>query len=146
MANVSAPEGFLVAVDFSECSRRALEMALCLCPKDGDITVLHVVDTGLAAKVEDAGLGAYADVLERMRTRAEREMVALKEQIGAAKFESMLVEGLPFAEIARIAKDLDCDLIVMGAHGHGQRAAELLFGGTAEKVVRTSRRPVLCVP
>lgn len=137
--------GVLVAVDFSECSRRALELAVRMCPAGGDITVLHVIDAGLAAKVEDEGLGSYAEVIARMRERAEREMEALKASAGGP-LESLIVEGLPFAEIGRIAKDLDCDLIVMGAHGRRERTEEILFGGTAEKVVRTSRRPVLCVP
>jgi nucleotide-binding universal stress UspA family protein len=58
----------------------------------------------------------------------------------------MIVEGIPFVEIVKIANDLDCDLVVMGMHRSQPGPTEVLFGSTAEKVLRAARRPVLCVP
>jgi nucleotide-binding universal stress UspA family protein len=49
-------------------------------------------------------------------------------------------------EILKIARDLDLPLIVMGIRGQSMPAEELLFGSTAEKVLRGTRVPVLCVP
>ena len=37
-------------------------------------------------------------------------------------------------------------MIVMGVRGRSTGAEELLFGSTAEKVLRGARVPVLCVP
>jgi nucleotide-binding universal stress UspA family protein len=81
-----------------------------------------------------------------MRARAESELSRLAEDFGSGRFETMLVEGVPFAQVCKIANDLDCDLIVMGKYGSAPEVKELLFGGTAEKVLRAARQPVLCVP
>jgi nucleotide-binding universal stress UspA family protein len=58
----------------------------------------------------------------------------------------MVVIGVPFVEILKIARDLDLPMIVMGMRGHSTPPEEVLFGSTAEKVLRGSRVPVLCVP
>ncbi len=59
----------------------------------------------------------------------------------------MVVVGKPFSEILRIAADLDFSLIVMGIRGQHQGGIEeILFGSTAEKVLRAARIPVVCVP
>ena len=87
----------------------------------------------------------YEQVIAHMRTAAERDLAALAAEKGSASFESMIVEGVPFVEIIKIANDLDSDLIVIGSRGHSG-LTELFFGGTAEKVLRGGRRPVLCIP
>jgi nucleotide-binding universal stress UspA family protein len=46
----------------------------------------------------------------------------------------------------KVANELEMDLIVVGVHGGDAKLETLLFGGTAEKVLRASDRPVLCVP
>lgn len=139
------PEAVLVAVDFSAGARRALELALALCP-DGEITALHVVDTQFAARIEAEGLGTAAEVTGKLRQRATEEFAWLAQDKGGQRFDTMLVEGVPFVEIVKIAKDLDVDMIAMGMHRANFRVDEILFGGTAEKVLRASHCPVLCVP
>jgi nucleotide-binding universal stress UspA family protein len=61
---------------------------------------------------------------------------------------SMVTVGIPFQEIAVVARDLAVDLIVMGGYGRSGRGPieEVFFGSTAEKVVRLLPCPVLCVP
>jgi nucleotide-binding universal stress UspA family protein len=49
-------------------------------------------------------------------------------------------------EILKITRDLDFPMIVMGMRGRSSPPEELLFGSTAEKVLRGARIPVLCVP
>jgi nucleotide-binding universal stress UspA family protein len=139
------PEALLVAVDFSAGSRRALDMALALCPK-GEVTALHVVDTEFAARVEAHGVAASADVIGKLRTRAGEEFGWLAQERQHHRFDTMIVEGFPFVEIIKIAKDLEVDMIAMGMHRANFRVDELLFGSTAEKVLRASHCPVLCVP
>ncbi len=139
------PDAVLVAVDFSAGSRRALELALAWCPA-GEVTALHVIDTQFAARVEAEGLGTAAETTARLRQRATEEFAWLTQDKGAHRFDTMLVEGLPFVEIVKIAKDLDVDMITMGMHRASFRVDEILFGGTAEKVLRASHCPVLCVP
>jgi nucleotide-binding universal stress UspA family protein len=58
----------------------------------------------------------------------------------------MIVVGIPFVEILKIARDLDLPMIIMGVRGRSTPPEEILFGSTAEKVLRGTRIPVLCVP
>lgn len=139
------PQSILVPIDFSPSSRRALERALLWYPQ-GELTALHVVDSEFAARVETEGLGTSAEVIAKLRTRANEEFAWLAQEKGASTFNPMIVEGIPFVEIIKIANDLEVDMITMGMHRRDARVDALLFGSTAEKVLRASTRPVLCVP
>jgi nucleotide-binding universal stress UspA family protein len=140
------PEAILVAVDFSPCSLRALEVALRWKPPGGEVIVLHVVDTDLASRVERFELVGYEDAVGKMRRQAEEKLAEVVKGHPAGEFETMIADGVPFAEICKIARDLDCGLVVMGKYGTTPELKDLFFGGTAEKVLRGARQPVLCVP
>lgn len=144
-SNTSAKE-LLVAVDFSPCSHRALDAALAWSGERAELTVLHVLDLGLVERIESLGLAQREDVLARMRSHAENELARLVADRGAQQVETMVVVGEPFVEIVKIANDLDCDLIFVGIHGREAGIKQLLFGGTAEQVLRATSRPVVCVP
>jgi nucleotide-binding universal stress UspA family protein len=140
---VPAPNALLVAVDFSPASLRALDVALGWRGAGADVTVLHVVDTALAARVHDLAICSLAEATTRQRARAERELAALAKR---GRFEPMIVEGEPFTEIIKVAADLECDLIVVGIRGVGRGLDRLLFGSTAEKILRGASQAVLCIP
>ena len=53
--------------------------------------------------------------------------------------------GTPHEEITKFADEMDVDLVIMGTHGR-TGLAHLLVGSVAERVVRTSKVPVLTVP
>lgn len=147
MAEVKGqPEELLVAIDFSLCSLRALDMALTWRGPSTEVTVLHVLDADFIERVETLGLGDRDEQLQRLRTRAEDELARTLAERSATGVETMIVVGTPFVEIVKIANDLDCDLIVMGIRGNEMGLQQILFGGTAEKVLRGTTRPVLCVP
>jgi nucleotide-binding universal stress UspA family protein len=76
----------------------------------------------------------------------EKEMQALKEKDlqGYQKCECLIAHGTPFLEILRTAKEKEADLIVVGTHGR-TGLDHVLFGSTAEKVVRRAPCPVLSV-
>jgi nucleotide-binding universal stress UspA family protein len=141
-----APEELLVAVDFSPCSLRALDAALRWRSSTAEVTVLHVLDRDMVGRIEDLGLIEANTALERMRGRAEDELARLVAERGAERVETMIVVGTPFIEIVKVAHDLECDLIVIGIHGGDTGLKQLLFGGTAEQVLRAANRPVLCLP
>lgn len=139
----------LVAVDFSPNSLRAIEFAISLVEPEGEIYLLHVVDSDFIEKLSQEGFGDAETAASKMKQNAEEKLKKLVESLpeGTPKIETMTVIGKPFAEILRVANDLDFQLIVMGTHGQrGRDVEELLFGLTAEKVVRASRVPVICVP
>jgi len=140
------PDAVLVAIDFSPCSLRALDTVLSWRSETTELTLLHVVESDLGRRLEEAGVGVSTDIVGRMHARADEELAALVSERKLERTEGMVVEGIPFVEIVKIAKDLDMDLIVVGVHGGDAKLEALLFGGTAERVLRTADRPVLCVP
>lgn len=142
-----APD-ILVPVDFSECSVNAVRVAIGVATPDGDLTLLHVIDERFISDAVAAGLGNTDDITARMRERAEADFSSMLEGIetGGVEIERMVVIGVPFVEILKIARDLDLPMIVMGMRGRALPPEEVLFGSTAEKVLRGSRIPVLCVP
>jgi nucleotide-binding universal stress UspA family protein len=58
--------------------------------------------------------------------------------------EHRMMEGNPAEEIVRMAKETECDLIVLGTHGR-TGLGRLLMGSVAEQVVRKAPCPVLTV-
>ena len=144
---LQAPD-MLVPVDFSECSVNAVRVAVGIASPNGDLTLLHVIDQDFINDAVAAGLGTSDEITARMRERAETDFAGMLEGIetGEVSVERMIVIGIPFVEILKIARDLDLPMIVMGTRGRSVPPEEVLFGSTAEKVLRGSRVPVLCVP
>ncbi len=138
----------LVPVDFSPCSVNAVRAAAAIAAPDGDLTLLHVIDEHFVGESVAAALGTSEEITARLRERAETNFTAMLEGLdtGGVNVERMIVVGAPFVEILKIARDLDLPMIVIGMRGRSTPPAEVLFGSTAEKVLRGSRVPVLCVP
>jgi nucleotide-binding universal stress UspA family protein len=144
---LTSPE-ILIPVDFSPCSVNALRVALGMAAPDGDLTLLHVIDEHFIEEAVSASLGQSDEIRERLRQHAESNFEAMLQDlnVGQVEVERMIVVGSPFVEILKIARDLDLPLIVMGVRGRSAPPEEILFGSTAERVLRGSRIPVLCVP
>ena len=138
----------LVPVDFSPTSINAVRVAVGIAAPDGDITLLHVIDEHFVEDAVAAGLGRSEELTERLRQQAESNFNSALEGIetGEVNVARMVVVGAPFVEILKIARDLDLPMIVMGVRGRSTPPEEVLFGSTAEKVLRGTRVPVLCVP
>jgi universal stress protein A len=138
----------LVPVDFSPCSVNALRVAIAMAAPEGDLTLLHVIDQHFVDDAVAAGLGTEEEIRNRLRDQAEINFTGMLDGVetGAVDVEKMIVAGAPFVEILKIARDLDLPMIVMGVRGRSTPPEEILFGSTAEKVLRGSRVPVLCVP
>lgn len=67
-----------------------------------------------------------------------------KKDTDSTEDEIMVETGNTVDIILKQAKEKDCDLIVMGTHGHG-RLTDAMMGSTARRVSRRSRIPVLTV-
>jgi nucleotide-binding universal stress UspA family protein len=139
----------LLATDFSENSKWALTYALSFAKKyDAKLYILHVIQQPTYP------LGMYAEVSfdamdkfnRNISDATDKEMKKLCEtELGELKnYESMVVSGTPFLEIIRTAREKEVDLIVVGTHGR-TGLDHVLFGSTAEKVVRQAPCPVLSV-
>jgi nucleotide-binding universal stress UspA family protein len=115
---------------------------------EGDVTLLHVINQEFIDDAVAASLGTSEEIRNRLKEQAEASFSSMLEGIdaGHVNIEKMIVIGLAFVEILKIARDLDLPMIIMGVRGRSTPPEELLFGSTAEKVLRGSRVPVLCVP
>jgi nucleotide-binding universal stress UspA family protein len=84
--------------------------------------------------------------VEDMQKSAWNEMEKWNAEVAAQvkDVEKMVVRGVPFVEIIKTAKSKNADMIVIGTHGR-TGIDHMLFGSTAEKVVRKSPCPVLTV-
>src|SRR5437763_3674073 len=142
---LKAPD-ILVPVDFSPTSINAVRVALGIAAPGGDLTLLHVIDDEFVEDAVAAGLGPSGEITAKLRQQAEANFAGALEGIetGEVEIERMVVVGSPFVEILKIARDLDLPMIVMGVRGRSTAPEELLFGSTAEKVLRGARIPVLC--
>jgi len=68
--------------------------------------------------------------------------LAKKEIPPEMNVKSIVKTGKPFVEIIETASYEDVDLIIIATHGH-TGVEHILFGSTAEKVVRKAPCPVL---
>lgn len=137
----------LLPTDFSDCSVEAARVARLLAERfDSRIVVLHVLDEPAALDPMFRG-----DVpLELLRSRMEQFARESMDAFLAAQFagfgnvETMLASGIPYREIIRKARECATGLIVIGTHGR-TGVEHVIFGSTAEKVVRIAPCPVLSV-
>lgn len=138
----------LVPIDFSNPSLKPLEYALSMVSAEGEVYLLHVIDTDFVEKIEQNELNTKDVVIEKLRQRAENELdkIIAAHAESEKKLNKMVVVGIPFVEILRIANDLDFSLIAMGIRGKPNPIKEIFFGSTVDRVLRATRIPVVCVP
>jgi len=146
MAETTLFRTILCPVDFSAHSRQALNYAALLVKRlRGKLIVIFVEDPLLVA----AAAVAYADtqLIEKSRAELRRfvERTIAPYGVTIASVTLDVVMGRPHEEIARTAKRLKCDLIIVGAHG-ATGANKMMLGSTTHRVLRSSPLPVLAVP
>jgi nucleotide-binding universal stress UspA family protein len=126
--------------DFSDRSDSAFQVA-CALARDHDATliVLHVQPSSQIFCSEGFASTPCGGI-----DSPRRRLRSVQAFDPAVKIEHKLVEGVPAAEILRVAHETDCDLIVMGTHGW-TGLSRLLMGSVAEEVVRKATCPVLTV-
>ncbi|HEV2765242.1 MAG TPA: universal stress protein [Pyrinomonadaceae bacterium] len=139
----------LLPTDFSECARHALPAAASLARLTGArIVCLHVVEP----MVPTVGFTPIAeplpmtDISEQLEDSATRELPKLArcEECAGLDVEDLIARGEAASEIVRVARERGADLIVISSHGR-TGLGRMLFGSTAESVVRHAHCPVLVV-
>ena len=142
----------LIPTDGSDVAENAIEHALDLAERyDATIHALYVVDTDAMdlslgpEQVDRIRAGQFGEMedLERRARRATERVATRGDERGVDVLEE-IVAGQPHRQIANYAEKNDVDLIVIGSHGRsGVRRA--LLGSVTERVLRTTRTPVLVV-
>lgn len=137
-------ELYLVPLDFSRGSERALDYALKLArEKKAKIVALHVIPAELTYPPVAGSLDFYRFLERDARTNFEK--LVKRKRLRATECKLALARGKDFADIiARQAKKLRAAMIVMGSHGRtGLR--RFLLGSVAERTLRYAACPVLIV-
>jgi nucleotide-binding universal stress UspA family protein len=160
----------LYATDLSENARFAFAYAVSLANLYGaKITLLHVLPE--ASELMDKHVIGYIDEDRWEEIKAQHFQEARQALIGKRKdhlavkdvlhqfsenakegqpgegfgtAEIIVERGNPVEEIINQSEKTNCDLIVMGTHGHGT-LEDVMLGSTARRVIRRSKLPVLVV-
>jgi len=134
----------LVPIDFSDCSKKALQYALPLAKQhEAALTLLNVVPIPPWAVGEASG-GENVPTLQR--TSSDQELARLMTEVihGEVAADTEVRVGSPATEIVELAKSLPADIIIISTHGHSGWG-HVFKGSVAERVIRHSPCPVLVV-
>ena len=125
----ASPRAPFVLATAADLGRR-LEAKLCL---------LRTV--GLPATIDQEAVAHGASVTAHVEAAAKADLDALAATL-PGQVEGVHVRiGSPWDAICHEAKELDCDLVVIGSHGY--KGIDKLLGTTAGKVVNHCERSVL---
>jgi nucleotide-binding universal stress UspA family protein len=144
-------EHVLCAVDFSEYSRHAFDRAVGIARcYDAKICVLHVVpQVSLAPVVALVPTGPVPypyEPLDRERIGREiRDFLGIDDSLGVPVEYEIVEAPLIPGEIVAQCESLAPDLLMIGTHGRSG-FNRLMLGSVAERLLRTSRVPVVTVP
>ena len=139
----------VLATDFSDISKNALEMALVLRDSLGcSLDVVHCFDPTAfempAPYYFMPGVEQWIDKhFSNIKNRGRNALDELLPEIGD-NCKSHFLEGKPGKTLVDFAHKNDVDLIVMGTHGH-KGLNHLIMGSVAEYVVRHAACAVLTV-
>lgn len=137
----------LVPQDFSEYSVHALKYAVTFAELfKSELIVLHIVEPIVYPADFSFGQVSIPAMEEEIRKHSEEQLNELvqKEIPPGIKATPIIRVGKPFIEIVEVAKAENADLIVISSHGR-TGMDHVLFGSTADKVVRKAPCPVLTI-
>jgi len=137
----------LVPIDFSGHSKNALLYAVPFAERfHTSLDLLYVVEPAIYPADFSFGQIGFPNIEEELKKRGEIELKRLMENVVHKNITGRyaLRTGKPFYEIIQYAEEEQIDLIIIATHGHSGME-QVLFGSTAEKVVRKAPCPVLVV-
>lgn len=143
---------WLVAYDFSQCSRHALDVAAAeLAGRGGTLVLFHAYDLPyVPVTMEWPGLespiGSTAELERALDDEShialEREARTIGERHPGLTVEIKIGRGAPADAIVAAATEVGAERIVVGTHGRAG-IEHFLLGSVAENVVRHAKIPVL---
>lgn len=137
----------LFATDFSETSEYAFDYAYTLAKTfKSKLIVMHVINEPVDLRGFYVPHISFDSLEKEIEDAAEKMMnkFCLGRLTDLASSDTVIVSGIPYDEIIAFADKENVSLIVLGTHGRAG-LDHLLFGSTAERVVRRSRCPVMTI-
>ncbi len=142
----------LLPTDGSKFAENAAKHAIWIASRSGaEIIVLNVIETSSLVGLPAEDL--IVKIKEMLKEEGRRSLERISEMISQSEDESKIEdvkitqkteEGSPAESILKTIENEDIDLVVMGTSGkHG--LDRFLLGSVTEKVVRSSKCPVLAV-
>jgi manganese transport protein len=128
-----------ITVDFSSSDSKAISSAFSQGGKDAEYILIHIVETAGARVMEEE-----IDDLETVSDKVNLEKYKTELTSKGYKVETKLGFGNPKKSIPGIVNTCNCDLLVMGAHGH-KAFKDILLGTTLDTVRHNVKVPVLIV-
>lgn len=136
----------LAAIDLTDDSRAVAERACELARSSGGtVKLLHVVEFVPIEPMTDS-LMPVMQIDDQLIARATKQMRALAEKLGLAPDAGSVEAGSAKGEILRYARELGCDLIVLGCRErHGlsiliQRTEDTVLHGAPCDVLAVRKR------
>jgi universal stress protein A len=137
----------LVPIDFSDYSKNALKYAVNFAKHfNAEMILIYVVEPIIYPSDFSMGQIAVPTINMEMDKRASEELekLANKEISKDLRVKTLVKTGKPFIEIIETASQENVDIVIISTHGHSG-VEHILFGSTAEKVVRKAPCPVLTI-
>lgn len=138
----------LVPTDFSETSKYAIQYAIEFAKSFGaEIEIVHVIFDESQIVAFYLPQVTFQNLDKELEESAEKQMKDFIEsfpELSSVTYSIKMLKGTAFVEIINEAKEYNADLIIIGTHGR-TGLEHVLFGSTAEKVVRKAPCPVFTV-
>ena len=140
-------ERILIPTDFSESARYAFNYAVDLNKVlKARLYLLHVLQDFTEFSEYNLSPTILPQLYLEFEESAARKLEDMLEDMVPPEIScgSYILHGVPFYEIIQFARKERIDLIILGSHGR-TGLKQVLFGHTAEKVVKKAPCPVLTV-
>jgi nucleotide-binding universal stress UspA family protein len=138
----------LVAIDFSDCSNAALEVASRIASESkARLYIVHVngvINVSVPAIPAVEGGYYYDAPWGYERHEVHERLTKIMPTVVNVPYEHCYLTGPPVSEILKCAARQNIDLIVMGSHGR-TGLSRLIMGSVTEGVMRKAHCPVLIV-
>ena len=137
----------LLPVDGSECSMRAVDRLLTHNSWFREMPEIHLLHVQPPIPIGRVQAHIGKDTLhDYYREESQTVLAPVQDRLNAAeRFHTTHIHvGQPAEVISKMAEELQCDLVVMGAHGRGV-LANIVMGSVATRVLHLTKCPVLIV-
>jgi nucleotide-binding universal stress UspA family protein len=137
----------LVPTDFSKTSEYACKIAAKIAKKtSATVYLIHLIE--LPKGVIDMAASSKFSIPESMLylRKIREKILKIRDSLFRKEINVKYIIKLnnPFDGIQKYADKIDADLIIMGFKGHSE-LEEMIIGSNTEKIVRSSKRPVIVI-